>query len=39
MMYSFVIPCYNSGDTIRKVVELTSEEMEIEGRKNMNLYW
>lgn len=32
MKYSFVIPCYNSGETIRKVIELTSEEMRLEGR-------
>lgn len=30
-MYSFVIPCYNSSESIRHVVELTMEEME-----NMN---
>lgn len=34
MLYSFVIPCYNSGDTIREVVELTSEEMNSEGRND-----
>lgn len=33
MLYSFVIPCYKSGETIRKVVELTAEEMELEDRK------
>lgn len=27
-MYSFVIPCYNSSESIRHVVELTMEEME-----------
>ena len=38
-MYSFVIPCYNSSESIRHVVELTMEEMEkmllntIDGRK------
>ena len=32
MLYSFVIPCYKSGETIRKVVELTAEEMELEDR-------
>ena len=33
MLYSFIIPCYKSGETIRKVVELTAEEMELEDRK------
>ena len=33
MLYSFIIPCYKSGQTIRKVVELTVEEMEKEGKK------
>lgn len=33
MLYSFIIPCYKSGQTIRKVVELTAEEMEKEGKK------
>lgn len=33
MLYSFVIPCYKSGETIRKVVELTAKEMELEDRK------
>lgn len=31
-MYSIIIPCYKSSQTIRKVVELTSEEMNRLGR-------
>ena len=27
MLYSFVIPCYKSSQTIEKVVRLTQEEM------------
>lgn len=34
MLYSFVIPCYNSGSTIEKVVQLTAEEMECQGCGN-----
>ncbi len=34
MLYSFVIPCYNSSKTIRKVVELTMQEMEKLNRKD-----
>lgn len=34
MLYSFVIPCYNSGNTIEKVVQLTSDEMERQGYVN-----
>lgn len=33
MLYSFIIPCYKSGKTIKKVVELTAKEMEKEGKK------
>lgn len=33
MLYSFVIPCYNSGDMIEEVVQLTSEEMGRGGRR------
>ncbi len=32
MLYSIVIPCYNSSHTIRKVVEETAAEMEALGR-------
>lgn len=32
-MYSFVIPCYNSSESIRHVVELTMEEMEKVNRR------
>ena len=32
MLYSIVIPCYKSSHTIRDVVELTSQEMEKQGR-------
>lgn len=32
MLYSIIIPCYNSSKTIRKVVELTMEEMKRIGR-------
>ena len=32
MLYSIIIPCYNSSKTIRKVVELTMKEMEKIGR-------
>lgn len=32
MLHSIIIPCYNSGQTIRKVVELTMKEMERLGR-------
>lgn len=32
MLYSIIIPCYNSSKTIRKVVELTMAEMEQLGR-------
>lgn len=32
MLYSIIIPCYNSSKTIRKVVELTMAEMERLGR-------
>lgn len=32
-MYSFVIPCYNSSESIRHVVELTMEEMEKNDRR------
>lgn len=28
MLYSFVIPCFNSGETISNVVKLTAEEMD-----------
>lgn len=31
-MYSVIIPCYNSSHTIRKVVEMTSEELDRLGR-------
>ena len=33
MLYSFIIPCYKSGKTIKKGVELTVEEMEKEGKE------
>ena len=33
MLYSIIIPCYNSDRTIRKVVEMTAAEMERLGRK------
>lgn len=33
MLHSIIIPCYNSDRTIRKVVEMTMEEMERLGRK------
>lgn len=33
MLHSIIIPCYNSDQTIRKVVETTMEEMERLGRK------
>lgn len=33
MLYSFVIPCYNSGETIKQVVQLTREEMLREGKE------
>lgn len=32
MLYSIIIPCYNSSKTIRKVVELTMQEMEQQKR-------
>ena len=32
MLYSIIIPCYNSSQTIRKVVELTMQEMERQKR-------
>ena len=32
-MYSFVIPCYNSSESIRHVVDLTMEEMEKMNRR------
>lgn len=32
-MYSFVIPCYNSSESIRHVVELTMQEMEKMNRR------
>lgn len=32
MLYSIIIPCYNSSKTIRKVVELTIQEMENQKR-------
>ena len=32
-MYSFVIPCYNSSESIRHVVELTMEKMEKRNRR------
>lgn len=32
MLYSVIIPCYNSSQTIRKVVELTIEELERLGK-------
>ena len=32
MLYSFVIPCYKSSKTIRKVVELTMQELERIGK-------
>ena len=32
MLYSIIIPCYNSSKTIRKVVELTMQEMERQKR-------
>ena len=32
MLYSIVIPCYNSSHTIRKVVEMTSAELDRLGR-------
>lgn len=35
MLFSFVIPCYNSGKTIRKVVELTIQEMQKLGYNNL----
>ncbi len=33
MLYSIIIPCYRSSQTIRKVVELTMQEMDRLGRK------
>lgn len=33
MLHSIIIPCYNSHQTIRKVVEMTAAEMERLGRK------
>lgn len=33
MLYSFVIPCYKSSKTIRKVVEMTMQEMDRLGRR------
>ncbi|MDO4345398.1 MAG: glycosyltransferase [Eubacteriales bacterium] len=33
MLHSIIIPCYNSDQTIRKVVEMTMEEMDRLGRK------
>ena len=33
MLHSIIIPCYNSDQTIRKVVEMTMEEMERLGRR------
>lgn len=32
MLYSIIIPCYNSSKTIRKVVELTMQEMDRMGK-------
>ena len=32
MLYSIIIPCYNSAKTIRKVVELTMQKLEQEKR-------
>ena len=32
MLYSIIIPCYNSAKTIRKVVELTIQELERQKR-------
>ncbi len=32
MLYSIIIPCYNSDQTIRKVVEMTMEEMDHLGK-------
>lgn len=32
MLYSIIIPCYNSSKTIRKVVELTMQQMDSIGR-------
>lgn len=32
MLYSIIIPCYNSDQTIRKVVEMTMEEMDRLGK-------
>ena len=32
MLYSIVIPCYNSAPTIRKVVEMTSAELDRSGK-------
>ena len=34
MKYSIIIPCYRSAATIRKVVELTMQEMDTLGKKN-----
>lgn len=32
MLYSIIVPCYNSGPTIRKVVELTSKQLDSMGK-------
>jgi len=34
MLYSVIVPCYNSGPTIRKVVEMTSEKLNSMGKTN-----
>lgn len=34
MLYTIIIPCYKSAQTIRKVVEMTAAEMERLGRKD-----
>lgn len=39
MLVSVVIPCYNSQDSIRKVVELTIAEFQKCRSTLMNLFW
>lgn len=34
MLYSIIVPCYNSGPTIRKVVEMTSKQLDSMGKSN-----
>ena len=33
MLYSIIIPCYRSSRTIRKVVEMTMQELDRLGKK------